>query len=212
VLYISISIAAVNTQYFAAFLLLSNWIILLIKGHKRTIILYLVDMFFVLVSLSWTLLFLSNQINLHLYGDRAINFEGIIRFIPARLDVYSFYRDLFPFKIAGYIFEFIIVITILFYIISRRQIKNFFENNFYYIIQTIIISLCFIGIYPLLGNEFLAIRHTAILFIPVFLLLLRLFDYFQNKYLKGVLVISVFLFYFSGSYNYYRLLIKDLDI
>jgi hypothetical protein len=212
VLYITLSIAAVNTQYFVAFLLLSNGIYLLIKGYKKTFITYLVDMFFVLISLSWTLFFITKQIDAHVYYDIPESYKDIIRFMLGRLDEYVFFRHYLPFKIAGYIIEILIILTILVHFFSKRQTKKFFVENFYYIFQVAVIVVCFVLVYPVLGNDLVRIRHTAILFPLIFLLFLRSFDYFQAKNIKGILISTIFLFYLAGTLYFYKSFVKDLDV
>lgn len=212
VLYIILSIVAVNTQYFVAFLLLSNGIYLLIKGCKRSFIIYLIDMFFVVISLSWAPFFIFKQIDTHVYYDIPESFTDIIRFMFGRLDEYVLFRDYFPFKIAGYIIEIFIILTVLIHLFSKRQFKRFFLENFYYVFQIAVIFVCFVLIYPVLGTDLVRIRHTAILFPLIFLLFLRSLDYIQARHIKRVLISTIFLFYLAGSAYYYKSFVKDLDV
>lgn len=212
IVFVITSIIAVNTQYFVSFLLLSNGIYLLIRGYKKTFITYLVDMLFVLASLSWTPFFITKQVEAHLYNDVIIGFTTLLRFTFGRLDDYILFRHLFPIKTLGYIIEFLVVATILINLFSKRYINKFFVDNSYLIFHTVAISFSFLMVYPLLGNGLLSIRHTAILFPIIFLLFLRSVDYFQNAYSKGSLIIVVFSFYFLSNFNYYKLLVKDVNV
>jgi hypothetical protein len=212
VIFILTSIAAVNTQYFIAFLLLLNGLYLLIKGYRKTFKTYLVDMCFVLVSISWVPFFITKQIDMHLYQDVIIGLKDLLRFVPGRFNDYIFNRHLFPYKIFGYFLQTIIILAILLNLFFKRGIRIFISDNSYLFVQSISISLCFVIVYIKLGDEFLSIRHTAILFPLIFLLFLRLFDYFQNRYLKELLIFIVFSFYFICSFNYYKLFVKDFDV
>ena len=212
VIFILISIAAVNTQYFIAFLLLSNAIYLLIKSYRKTFITYLVDMCFVLISISWVPFFITKQIDILLYKDVTIGLKDLLRFVPGRFNDYIFNRHLFPNWIFGYFLQAIIILAILLNLFFKRRIRIFISNNLYLFVQSISISFCFLIVYIKLGDEFLSIRHTAILFPIIFLLFLRSFDYFQNRYFKGLLIFTVFSFYFICSFNYYNLFVKDFDV
>lgn len=212
VLFITLAIAAVNTQYFVAFLLLSNGIFLLIKGFKRTLVLYLIDMVFVLISLLWVPFIIGQQIDSHVYKDLAFGLGNTFRFIFGRLDTYVLFRDYIPFKIAGYIIEILIVFTIIIHFYLKRQTKKYIGDNFYYIFQIAAVSLCFVLVYPLFGNDLLAIRHTAVLFPLIFLLFLRSLDYIHTKYIKAVLISTIFLFYMVGSSYFYKSFVKDFDV
>jgi hypothetical protein len=212
IIYIAISIAAVNTQYFVAFLLLSNGIFLLVKGYKKVFIAYLLDMIFVMLSLAWTPFFLTNQVGQHAIGNQSFRLEDYARFILGRLDEYVFFRDYFPYKIAGYIIEILVILTILIHLFVKRVFKEFIKVNFYYIFSIIVISICFLMIYPFLGNELLALRHTAILFPLIFLLFLKSVEYFQKPLFKSILIAVLCLFYITGSIYFYRSFIKDIDI
>jgi hypothetical protein len=129
-----------------------------------------------------------------------------------RLDEYVLFRHYFPFKIAGYIIEIGIILTVLIYLYSKRQINKFLIENFYYIFQIAIIVICFIIVYPFLGSDLIRIRHTAILFPLIFLLFFRSFDYFQTKNIKGILISIVFLFYLISDLYFYKSYVKDLDV
>jgi len=211
-IFITISIAAVNTQYFVAFLLFTNAVYLLIKGYKKSLITYLIDMFFVMISLCWVPFYITQQINTHVYYNISDSFIDIVKFMMGRLDEYVLFRHYFPFKIAGYIIEIIILLTILINLFSQRQIKKFFAENLYFVFQIAAIVVCFGSVYPLLGSDLLRIRHTAILFPFIFLLFLRSINYLKAAYITGLLTLAIFLFYLACNFYFYKPFVKDLDV
>jgi len=123
-----------------------------------------------------------------------------------------FFRYSFPFKIPGYIFEILFVLTILIYLSFKRVIKKFFLDNSYLIVQVAIIAFCFMLVYPVLARGPINIRHTTVLFTATFLLFLRSLDYIQKKYFKGFLISAIFIFYSISSFNSYKSFVKYYDI
>ncbi len=212
VIYIILSILAVNTQYFIAFLLFANWVFLFWKGYKRVFLTYLVDMVFVMISLLWVPFFLFNQVDQHLFDQISCNLRDYFSFIFGRLDGYFLFRDYFPFKIVGYIIEITILITIGISIYRNNNISKYFSDNLYFIYLITVMSAFFLVLYPVLGKDLLAIRHTAILFPLVLILFLKTFNYFQNRIIKAILILTIFGFYLSGTLYYYKSFIKDVNI
>ncbi len=212
ILFIIISIAAVNTQYFLAFLLLANGMYLLAMGLKKATITYLIDMTFVLASLSWVPFIILDQIDAHLYKQIEITIQSLMIDFIRKFDYYIFSSSLFPFlKVKFFILIFIIVM-ILFHFLRTQRIKEFFVNNLYFIFSGVVITSCFLVFYPILGPEFLGKRHTAILYPPIILIFFILFDYIQTRYLKGFIILLLLLFYTSTNINQNRFYIKKTNI
>jgi len=211
-IFIVTSIAAVNTQYFVSFILLSNAVYLMIKSNWKTFLTYMIDMFFVVASLMWVPFHIIGQLDMHLYPGINIGFKDIISFLPERFNDYIFNRHLFPYRILGYLIQLIIIFSIILSIFIKRKVKNFIASNLYLFVQLIGLSLWFSLVYFKLGNEFLSIRHTAILFPVIFLLFIRSFDYFQNVYFKRLIIITAFSFSLICTFNFYKLFVKDFDV
>jgi len=209
--YVLISIIAVNTHYFLSFLLLSNGFYLLVKGYKKTLIAYLFDMAFVLVSLIWMPFFIFEQIHAIKYTEVVLTFQSMFMFIVRRFRDYLFATSMFPFQGMKYIILALIMSPILIQFRFKKNLMHFWVNNFYLLNLVVIISCCFLMLYPLLGTEFLGTRHTSILFPPLVILFLKLFDYLQNKYVKLLLIFIMFLFYSLSGINYYWLFVKDAN-
>jgi hypothetical protein len=210
-LYIIISIFAINTEYFIAILLVANAVHLFVFKEWKSLKKYIFDMCFVMISLLWTVPVMYSQVVHHIgvFSSKESFFE-IIKFIPSRIDNYLFAGYLFPIKIVRYlIFLFILIYTVT----GIKPISSFrfFNKSNIFFTQVIICALSFLILYPILGDDFLARRHTSIMFIPCLICLILVLENISKS--RKIIVFAVLLTsYFISNVNTYVHPVKDFDV
>ncbi len=210
-IYILVAIIAVNTQYFVAIFLVSNAVHLIFIRDWKSFRNYILDMLPVIISIGWVIPFLNSEVVSHV-GDFSSkqSFLEILKFLPSRIDNYIFAGYLFPFKSIRY-FLFAGLVIFIFINLKKESTARFFTKNNIFITQAVVCGLSFLMIYPILGDDLLARRHSAIMFIPwlvCFFLIVQ-----ELSLTKKTIALSVLaLCYLLSNINTYSHPVKDFDV
>ena len=171
IIYISLSVIALNTYYYLGFILVANAIVLLAFRRGESIKKYLIDLIIPLCSIIYLLLALPHQITYQFKTeDIPFSFRGDFMFIFYRIEDYLFsdhsfyiysYKDIwFDFTLIG--FAFLILWKNL-----RNFVNNFVLNPESFLVGIITLLLFILTLHQIVIKEFLVLRHTSFLFIPL---------------------------------------------
>jgi len=190
IIFMALSIISLYTQYYTGFLLIGIGIsVLIYKGWNKFKV-YLIDMIFPVLSILGLIPFLNSiSKQIVLGGETAVNLttSGIIEFVKGRMVTYLFSLDTsaLDFLSRYEVWLFILLLCAIFLISIKNQVKELIKvitfRKYSTLPIVIVLFLSFVLIVIKFDPEMAAIRHTAILFLPLIYLAASLIFITTNK-------------------------------
>ena len=200
--------------YFFSFLVLGVLIYLIIDKRKL-LINYIVDLVIPTIGIIITLGWIFRHIEI-LYIEEKIPDFTIIDFIRYSVfhinDVYLI--SLSSIGIEGYfafVFRIIFLSLLVIIVITNKQKLSFYIRNIYIIIS-IIIFICFAGVRYTLGEFYVLLPHSTIIFIPLFMAFISVL--LVNKYRMLIALFFMFLIIINtiSLFNEYKNIYKRFEL
>ena len=192
ILYILLSLISLHTQYYMGFILVGIGFSIFIYGGWKKFKTYLIDMIIPLLSLSAVIPFLHAISTLITVNSEIhkLSILSVIEFFNARIATYLFAINYLPIMFSRYaiwLFLFLTALIFLFSIKGRTkeliQIVKLKEHAS--LLITIIILMFSIIVVIIGGRDMLALRHTAVMFIPlIFTFISFIYLTTKKEYLK----------------------------
>ena len=190
IIFIALSIISLYTQYYTGFLIFGIGVsVFIYKGWSKFKI-YLFDMILPLVSIIGLIPFFSSipkQVTLSTETMSRLTIMGVIEFIKRRIVTYLFSLNtsVLDFISRHEIWLFILLLTVIFLISIKNQLKELIEVTRFKKYSTlpvvIVLFLSFTVIVIKFDPEMAGIRHTAVLFLPLMYLTTSLIFITTNK-------------------------------
>lgn len=177
VYFVLISIFSLYANYYLGFLLVGCFIALLVLKRWKDARSYFLQMLIVGAAILPLLWIIKSQFAVRATAFQAEKsvLEGV-RILWHHFLTFVLPTEIFPSETASYLsilrlwFVRLAVLAIIFLLIKNKG-KNANENIIVFGTISAVIGLFFLIAYLLLGSEFVAIRHVAVLFAPVILLI-----------------------------------------
>ena len=218
ILYILLSLISLHTLYYMGFILAAIGFSIYIYGGWKKFKTYLIDMIFPLLSLSAVIPFLHAISKLIAVNSEVnkLSILSVIEFFNARIAAYLFAINYLPIISSRHVIWLFLFLTALIFLFSiKGRIKELIQvvklKEYASLLITIIILMFFIIVVIIGGRDMLALRHTAVLFIPL------IFTFISFIYLSTKKKFLIFWFslicvlYVAGLVNAFAPMSKEGD-
>ncbi len=192
-LFSGVALLSVYIQYYLAFLLIGNFVFLIINRKWEIARLYLSDMIIPVLGTVFLLINVSEQMSIHSYHNSAtLSLSDILAFQFKKLSYYLFsFLNYFNSGILKLVFFAVFFAIILFFI--RRNVKSIISRKNYFIILLPVQLVLFTFVLFITDERNIAQRHSISLVLPeifVLALLLNAIKSVKIRYAILMLVIT----------------------
>ena len=194
-----LAVAAVYTQYYLAFLLLANFIYLLISKKKLHAKQYLVDMVLPVVSLAVFIPFIADQFT-HQYSDdgQAMIFVEQLAYLLKIFLNFAFppagreYLDVLRKMV---LFAFILSASVSAIRNYKMIVRSFFtEKDYFFWLSLILLFIYLVLLIGIVDPSNLARRHLLAAMIPLLFVLVGIFRFSGNSWTKNTWIYGLILY------------------
>jgi hypothetical protein len=158
ILYATLAILGIWTNYYLVLLLAANFIVLLFIGNKKKTIGYFIDMIVPAMTTLLFIPFLSLQVDSYTNNDNKVKgIKNILLFIYTRYEQFLYTPRHFDLYLR-YILRFVFLFLIAFKVKPLIQIKNKPVKYIYY--HLLALTLILIVFVPFINKNMIKFRHT----------------------------------------------------
>lgn len=187
--YIVLSVAVLYTQYYSAFLLLANGIVLLVLKHWRSLQNYVFDMAGVSLCFSPMLLVISHQLQEH--TDKPENSESFLEIIKTTLQMtinFIVENPGLPIPEKQKMVLYFLSISPLLFLFIKYW-RHFTSKTIAIYIISIVLFTSFLALKGFIGNYSVAFRHMTVIFIPSVLFVFCTLSIIERKYRTQIILV-----------------------
>ena len=189
IVHIVFSVIALNTYYYLGFILVANAVVLLAFRKWASIKKYTVDLIIPVCSIIYLIPWIPYQIKYQINTqDTLIHFIGSLKFIFYRIEDYLFSRrGFYVYSYKDILFDGVLIGFA--FLILWKNLRNFAHNFVLnpkgYLPGIITLLLFIFTLYQVTNREFIELRHTSFLFIP---LIFSVYSFLTSKPRLTILV------------------------
>jgi uncharacterized membrane protein len=189
ILYSILALLSVYIQYYLVFLLIGNFVFLIINKEWKSARLYVFDMILPILGFIFLISNISNQMSIHYYqNESSLSLLNIVVFPVEKASMYLF--PYFVYMKSGFVklIFLLFFFGIILYLNGKIAILQFNRKNYFFIISAILLTLFTLLLF-FTDKRNIAQRHSILLLLPLLMTLAIIAGSFKSVKVRHIFVV-----------------------